>query len=87
MRTEEGNSSKTRYKVQEKPRSRRGFIIMNLLMLQGPIRLRCLLPSPKKEMVVVLMLIVLFVVNVVEITMATLLWARVILITMARVVT
>ena len=66
FRTEEGNYLRIGRRFKTNQGSRKGFIIKDLLVLQGPIRVRCLLPSPKREKVVIFMLIGLFILNMVK---------------------
>ena len=63
VRTEDGNSSKAKFEVQDKPRFRRRF--SNQRPSNAP-RVRCLLQSPKRGKVEDLMLRSLFVENVIR---------------------
>ena len=66
LRTEDGNSYKTKFGVQDKLKFKRRFTTKSLLLLQGSIRVRCLLRITKRRKVVILMLRNIFVQNVVE---------------------
>ena len=72
-------------KLKTNQDSKRGFLIKALLKIQWSIRVRFLIPNNKMKKVVGLMLIDLFVLNVEEHMMASVLWIQVIAIIFARV--